>query len=149
MKLQIYSTNKDQPHGLRLEEDRLILTASRPSIIQPSEIMKVQTDSFVRVPVGYTLNISTAPELAERAGEIFPGLIVVDSYYGTKSLEVPVRNGGRNPLNLMPGQVVAIGYVTGVSPIEVEEFLPDLGNSKSAKKTGPSRKNPDFKFEIR
>ncbi|MCI0528056.1 MAG: hypothetical protein L0Y56_11525, partial [Nitrospira sp.] len=114
MKLEIYNARKGEPVGNVLLNDRLVFSASHPVIIQPAEIMKVQTDLVLILPAGYVLNISTAPELSLRAGELFPGLIVIGSGDKRVSLELPVRNCGRNPLSIMPKQPVAIGYTYAV-----------------------------------
>lgn len=149
MKLEIYNARKGEPIGNVLVDDRLVFSASHPIIIQPAEIMKVQTDLVLNLPAGHVLNISTAPELSLRAGELFPGLIVIGSRDKFVSLELPVRNCGRNPLSIMPKQPVAVGYVYAVEVPQIEEITPPIENAENLSPNVPQKKNPGIKFEIR
>jgi hypothetical protein len=129
--------------------DCLTFFSSRPAIIQPSEIMKVHTDLQVEVPEGFVLSLSSAPELASRAGEIFPGHLVLTATDGRHPLELSVRNGGRSPLNIMPEQVIAVGTLLQAQPFEPE--FEELENALPAgrPKSAPQKKNPDIQFELK
>ena len=149
MKLEIYNARKGEPISAVLSGDSLIFSASRPIIIQPSEIIKVQTDLVLNLPSGYVLNISTAPELSLRAGELFPGLIAIGCGDSQLSLELPVRNCGRNPLSIMPKQSIAMGHIVAVEVPQIEEFVPAAQESKEPSSNIPQKKNPGIKFEVR
>ncbi len=131
-------------------ENILTLACALPIVIQSGEIQKVKTGIAFRIDKGYVLNISTHSGLSDRAGEIFPALITLDHIdHGVEGeLMLPVRNNGRNPLNIMPGQIIARGYVSKVQKIEPYEFEGDVGPEPSKSKTKPQKKNPNFKFEV-
>jgi len=147
MDLQVH--REDSTETLLYENGVLIFLAAKPIIIQPSEIMKVQTGLSVRVPFGYVLNISTAPVLAVKAAELFPGLMAVSASEEEVKLELPVRNSGRNSLNLMARQVIAIGHVLKTEEIEIKDFQPQDWRLVSDKESKPQKRNPNIKFEIR
>jgi dUTPase len=147
MDLQVHSS--DNTETLLYEDGVLVFLAAKPIIIQSSEIMKVQTGLSVRVPFGYVLNISTAPALAVKAGELFPGLMAVSWSEQEVELELPVRNCGRNVLNIMSQQTIAIGHVIKTEEVNVKALEPQNWKSVSNAESKPQKKNSNFKFEIR
>lgn len=147
MELQVHGS--DNTETLLYEDGVLVFLAAKPIIIQPSEIMKVQTGLSVIVPVGYVLNISTAPALFSKAGELFPGLIAVSTSEEEVDLILPVRNSGRNALNVMVGQTLAIGHVIKTEEIAIKDFEPRDPQQASNDGSRPQKRNPDFKFLIR
>lgn len=134
---------------LLYEDGSLVFLAAKPIIIQPSEIMKVQTGLSVRVPYGYVLNISTSSSLSTKAGELFPGLVAISAAEDEVELDLPIRNSGRNPLNIMVGQSLAVGYVVKTEMPEIKDFEPRDWKLVSNNESKPQKKNPNFKFEIR
>jgi dUTPase len=147
MDLQVHTSEETQT--LLYEDGSLVFLAAKPIIIQPSEIMKVQTGLSVRVPFGYVLNISTAPALSVKAGELFPGLIAVGASITDVELNLPVKNSGRNVLNIMAGQTIAVGHVVKTEEISLKDFEPQDWKVVSNAESKPQKKNPNFKFEIR
>lgn len=147
MELQVHGSNDTET--LLYEDGVLIFLAAKPIIIQSSEIMKVQTGLSVRVPLGYVLNISTAPPLSVKAGELFPGLMAISPSEEEVELNLPVRNSGRNVLNIMAGQTVAIGHVLKTEEVIIKDFEPRDWKLVSDGESKPQKKNPNIKFEIR
>lgn len=145
MDLQVFT--KDET--ILYEGGALVFLASKPIIVQPSEIMKVITGVSIRVPTGYVINISTAADLAARAAELFPGLIAVSPSEEEIELSFPVRNNGRNPLSIMKGQIVAVGYVVKTEEVNLTISEPQNGKQVSPAESKPQKKNPNIKFEIR
>ncbi len=149
MQIDFHNSNKEGLIGAVLVEDKIIFSATRPIIIQSSEIMKVQTDLVIRVENGFVLNISTHPDLAQKGAELFPGLITVDSLARPAPLELPMKNNSRNPLNIMRQDKIAIGYGSEIQKIEIGEFEPELEPSPKNSRSFPQKKNPDINFEVR
>ena len=146
MKLGFNNLNTND--GVRIDDDILTFTCVLPIVIQSGEIQKVKIGTIIEVEKGYVLNISTAIGLAEKAGEIFPAYITLDHTYSGE-LFLPVRNNGRNQLNLMQGIAIAQGYISKVQKIE-PYVLDALSIAESTRtKTTPQKKNTNFKFEVR
>ena len=152
MKLELYKDNPTSATTTVVEGNRITFGASQPLVIQPGEIMSVQTEMFVRIEDGFVLNISTCREISQRAGELFPGLITIDSEDEILPIQLPIKNSGRSTLHIMPGDRIAVGYVTRAHPIEAGEFVPlsKPGEDTSKRlKTVPQKKNSrSVKFEI-
>jgi dUTPase len=131
-----------------VDDNILTFFCERPIVVQPVEIQKVKVAAALQIVKGAVLNISTSKELAERAAEIFPAMIVLDHTFEGELL-IPVRNNGRNPLHLMGGQVIARGYLIKVQKIEPHRFelLSEADRIKA--KTKPQKKNPNFQFEVK
>jgi len=147
MKLKWSSLSKEGAHGVAVQDSILTFSCTEPAIIQSTEIQKVKVGMSFQIEKGYVLNISTCPRLYEQAGEVFPALIVLDHTH-TGELMIPVRNNGRNPLNLMQGVVIAQAYVSKVEALEMEEFQADTPSTKMPR-TKPQKKNTGPSFEIR
>ncbi len=144
MKLEVAKLNKEGSSGLNVENNILEFSCIKPIIVQPSEIQKIQLACILNIPKGYILNISTSSVLYEKAGEIFPALLTLDHSYNDKVV-IPVRNSGRNPLNLMPGMVIAKGYFSKLEKVQTAE-MQAVEISKPVK-SKPQRKNP-ISFEV-
>lgn len=114
--------------------------------IQPSEIQKVKIGIVCEVPQGYVLQINTVSSLSEKAGELFPAFVVIDSTY-EGGLILAVRNSGRDPLNLMPGTPVGRGHLVKIEQLEIEEFEYQ-SLTKDLPKTKPQKKKP-ISFEVK
>lgn len=147
MKLELANLNKEGYKGAVVSDNVLTLQCIRPTIIQPSEILKIQTEIVLQVPQGYILNISTHPDLYEKAGELFPALVVLDSLH-LGEVVLLIRNSGRNPLNLMPGDFIAQGHVTQMEEIDCQELEWHGPARKSLPQTGPQKRDP-FHFEVK
>ena len=132
-----------------IEDNIFTFSCAKPIIVQPSEIKKVQTGITLQVEPGFVLNIVSAPSIYEHAAEVFPGPYVLDSSVPKKSLEIPIRNHGRNPLHLMIGSVIARGYLTKIAEISIKEIGPVESKKRTMERTRPSKKNTDIKFEVR
>jgi len=111
--------------------------------------MKVQTDLLVRVPKGYILTLSTAPELYVKVGELFPASLTIGEHSGDHSLELPVRNCGRDPLNIMPGNPIVVGFLLKTIKPGLSSFNSTVLAERNKPKSKPPKKNSDIKFEIR
>jgi len=147
MKVEFYNTKGKGVDPSLYSQGRFSFKASRPIIVQPSEIMKVQTDLVVRVPEGCILSIVSSHALFRRTGELFPANLVITSMDSDFVLELPIRNCGRNPINIMPEQEIASGFVLASVDVEIGEF--DLLAEQSApKKSSPQKKNSNIKFEL-
>lgn len=147
MDLQVHTNETSET--LLYEDGILVFLAAKPIIVQPSEIMKVQTGLSVRVPFGYILNISTAPALAVKAAELFPGLMAISASENEVELALPVRNSSRNALNIMAGQTIALGHVVKIEEVSIKDFEPQDWKLVSNAESKPQKKNPNIKFEIR
>ncbi len=132
------------------EDNVLTFHSSAPAIIQPSEIKKVRTGLAVReIEKGYILQIVAHSELHEKGIAVFPGPFVIDSTWDEELL-IPLQNGGRGQVNLLPGDVIARGVIIRLEVIEIEQVKTKSEEAKpSLKKTQPAKKNVDFKFEIK
>jgi dUTPase len=137
---------KEGPKGAIVSPDfqSIDFYCVRPIIVQPSEIQKIQPGVACEVLPGYVLQISTYPQLAEQASEIFPALIVID-HTNSGELFLAVRNHGRNPLNLMPGTPIARGHLVHLTEFDIEDF--DLHQSEP-ETSRPQKKKP-FSFEVK
>ncbi len=145
MKLQYAHTTEEE--GLIVVGDLLVFMCVKPVTVQPSEVVKVQIGVRLQIEHGFALNISTHPALVAKLGEIFPAFIAVSASHDAQQLDIPVRNTGRNPIQIMVGDIVAQGHIVKVEPVDKEEadFEPaEVPGSRSK----PQRKNPDFKFEM-
>lgn len=138
---------KEGAHGVVVQDNLLTFGCVEPVVIQTTEIQKVKVGMSFQIEKGYVLNISTCPGLYEQAGEVFPALITLDHTHAGE-LMIPVRNNGRNPLNLMRGVVIAQAYVSKVEEVEMEEFEADTPSTKMPR-TKPQKKNTGPSFEIR
>ncbi len=129
--------------------DKLAFCVDRPLVIQPSEIIKVQTAMIITVPHGYLLSIVTAPDLYNKAGEVFPSCLTIDAYSDEKALEIPVRNSSRNQLNLMSKDLIAFGYVSKIEDIQIGSLKTHQENVVPPEKSQPQKKQDDnIKFEL-
>jgi dUTPase len=150
MRLEFYNARNGEINDEILIEDRLVFAASRPATIHSTEIIKVQTDLVVKVPTGYVLNISTAPELYAKSAELVPSSLAISHLDNEKSLDFFIRNSGRNSINVLPKQVVAVGFVVAVEVPEIGELVRvtpievklDLSPKKKAKVSS-------IKFELK
>ncbi len=132
------------------EDNVLTFHSSAPAILQPSEIKKVRTGLAIReLEKGYILQIVAHPELHEKGVAVFPGPFVIDSTCD-EELFIPLQNGGRGQVNLLPGDIIARGVVIRLEAIEIEQVKAKPEKAKpSPRKTQPAKKNVDFKFEIK
>ena len=125
----------------------LLLFCSKAVIIQSAEIQKVSIGMSFEIPEGYVLNISTSPALYEKAAAIFPASIVLD-HTDTETTRIPIKNSGRNPLQIMPGMVIAKGYISKMEEIELYKFGSPTPEEIKAK-TKPQKKKDRFEFEVK
>jgi len=144
--LKLADLTKEGPKGVTVSRDMDYVTFNcvTPTIIQPSEIHRIKLGVACDVPGGYVLQISTYPELADKAAEVFPALTVIDSKH-VGELMLAVRNHGRDPLNLMPGTPVAVGRLVKPETFDIEGF--EYEAPKAQPKSKPQKKNP-FSFEV-
>lgn len=148
MKVYFSKIKDSDPNGIILVEGVLHFCATKPVVVQPSEIMKVPINSAIRVAGKVVLNIGTHPDLAEKVGEVFPGTVTLNELSIVKPLELAVRNAGRNPINIMPEDSVGIGYLVPIEHIEPEEFSIETVQREKMKST-PPKKNRDIRFEVK
>jgi dUTPase len=132
-----------------IENNVLIFSCAKPIIIQPSEIRKVQTDITLRVEPGFVLNIISDPNIYSRDAEVFPGTFVLDSSAPEGLLEIPIRNHGKTPLNLMDGALVARGYLSRIVEISIEEITPIGPEKRRRGRIRPAQNTTNVKFEVR
>jgi dUTPase len=132
----------------RVEDNIFIFECAKPIIIQSKEIKRVPTDLTLEIEPGYVLTIFTETGLSEKAAEVFPGPYVLDSTTPKKLLEIPVYNHAGSPLHVMEGQVIAKGYLTQVSEVQITEIEPQAERTPM-KRTQPQKKNTDIKFEVK
>ena len=147
MKIGFREKNKGQNPGTIFHEWSITFTTETPVIVQPAEIIKIQTGIFIKIEWGpEILSINTHPELVSRTGELFGGEMVLHGF--ADYVQIPVRNGGRNPLHLMPGQPIAMGRIVPIQMVfseQIEVTLPETELSAST----PQKRNPGIKFELR
>lgn len=148
VKINFYKINKEGSSSVTNDGDRLLFSVPEPTVIQPSEIIKIKTGIIMKVPLGYVITISTYPNLPIEAVELFPAAITIDSCAPGTELELAVRNSGRSQLNLMTGILFAIGYVNETQNIELGEFELDTVPSPSKEKSVPQKKD-SFSFEVK
>lgn len=147
--MELFYTNMGADEGLLVANDTVVLMCVKPIVIQPSEIAQVQTGVILKVETGFVLNFGTHPVLSEKAGEIFPATITLDWTETRSPLTIPVRNGGRNPINIMPGDLIARGYAVKVESVEKTEDTALGKPIPSRRRSKPQKKNPDVTFEIK
>lgn len=146
--LKFANLTKDSPPRVIISPDLDYVTfrCAQPTIIQSSEIQKVKIGIACEIPFGCFLQISTYPQLAEQAAELFPALTVIDHTHEGE-LVLAVRNHGRGPLNLMPETPVAIGRMVKLELLKVEGFEYEASKPES-RQSQPQKKNP-FSFEVK
>ena len=147
--MEVLFHNKDPKGGLKEDGNRIFFTLSQPVVIQPGEIKKVPTGATIKPPVGTIILVSTPESLYSRALEIFPAVLILDYTTPEKVLEIPIRNGGRNQINLKEGEVIATAHLVLVEDWNLQAFSPKTAEENRASKTQPQRKNSDITFEIR
>ena len=148
--MKIYFNKLDEKglDGVVWDKTYVCFAVTRPIIVQPSEIMKVPLNLILGIEKGCTLIINTHPDLADRAAEIFPSSVALNDTTDQRPFELAVRNSGRNPLNLMPGELIGRGHIYPTMEIEPTPFSIELEVPEVPKKSSPSKKNVDVKFEI-
>ena len=134
---------------LKIDDNIITFTCSKPMVIQSSEIKRVQTDIMLEIESGFILTIFTEPSIYEMAAEVFPGPYILDSGSPKKMLEIPIRNNAGSPLHLLENAVIARGYLTEISKVSVKEIEPVQETKSSRKKSTPAKRNTDIKFEVR
>jgi len=117
--------------------------------VQPSEIMRVSTGLSIEVEKGHALHVVACPGLQEKGLSVYPGPLVVYSGHDDE-LFITLQNGGRQQVNILPGELIAHGVATKLEDVQLTQVdpKPESKPRKSPKKTVP-KKNPDVKFEIR
>ncbi len=117
--------------------------------IQPSEIMKVSTGLSIEAEKGYALHVTACPELQEKGLSVYPGPLVVYSGHDDE-LFIPLQNGGRQQVNILPGNLIAHGVITKLEDVQLTQVepKPETKPRKSPKKLKPE-KNAAVKFEIK
>ncbi len=146
--IQFYKINKNANSFVTLTEDRLLFTVPKPTVIQSSEIIKIKTGTVIKIPRGYVLTVYTHPDLVNQACELFPSVTAIDGWAPEVELELAIRNSGRNQVNLLMGNMIAVGYLSQAHNIGVGEFEPDIITNPDLPNTRPQKKNP-FNFEVR
>lgn len=132
----------------KVEDNIFTFECAKPSVIQSKEIKRVQTDITLEIEPGFILTIFTETGIAEKAGQVFPGPYILDSTSPKKILEIPIQNLAGSPLHLMEGQIIAKGYLTQVSEVQIREIEPNQ-ERQPMKRTQPQKKNTDIKFEVK
>ena len=148
MKIYFDELDKNEPSGVQWKGQNVCFVATRPVIVQPSEIMKVPLNLALKIEEGCVLIVGTHPDLYDRVATLFPDYLMFDDSVNEKPLELAVRNSGRNPLHLMIGDLVAIGYLCSTVALEPEPFSISYEKPKVPPKSRPSKKNPNVEFEI-
>ena len=146
--IQFYKINKSAESFVVVLEDRLLFALPNPTVIQSSEIIKIKTGTVMKIPRGYVLTIYTPPDLAKQACELFPGVTVIDGWGPEVELELAVKNSGRNQVNLLAGNTIAVGYLSKVDDIGVGELELDVVANPKLPGTRPQKKN-SFNFEVK
>lgn len=145
----LYCPHSPDTKGLVVEGGNVLIYAYGPAIVNPGEIIRVPTNLSLKTEAGYCLIITTHWGLTQRACQMFPALLIIDQNAPDKSLEIPIMNCGRNPLNIMPGQEIAIGKVVAEHPVELTPYEVVRELPKINKKSSPVKKNPNVKFEVK
>jgi hypothetical protein len=149
VKVQYYKIDKNAPGSLVADEDRLTFIVPEPTVVQPLEIIRIPLGIVLHLTSkSATLTLHTHPELSQKACELFPSVLVMDHLFPEKELELYVRNSGRNQVNLMQNEKIAVGYVTEIQEFEIEDFAPDFVTQPTLPRTKPQKKG-SFNFEIK
>lgn len=148
MKIYFGKVKNNNLDGIKVVGKAIHFSATKPTIIQPLEIMRIPINYVIQIGEGAVLNISTHPNLTDKVGEIFPALITIDDASKEKPLELAVRNAGRNPINLMPGDLIGIGHLVSTENINPEEIPVDFQVIDKIK-SKPPKKNTEVKFEVK
>ncbi len=148
MNLRFANLTKEGPKGVTIGKDETHVTFNcvKPVTVQPSEIQRIKIGIACEIPFGHVLQISTYPQLADKAVELFPALTVIDSTYRGE-LVLAIRNHGRNPFNFMIGYPAAIGHLIKIEQLEIEDFEYEAPTSE-ARQSRPQKKNP-ISFEVK
>ena len=148
VKINFYKINKDESSSVTIDGDRLLFSIPKPTIVQPSEIIKIKTGIIMKVPSEHVVIISTYPDRPIAAAELFPAVVTMDGCASETELELAVKNSGRGQLNILPGVPFAVGYVIRTHTIEFGEFEPDAVTPSPKEKSVPQKKN-SFSFEVK
>ncbi len=148
VELQFYKIDKNNSSCEVVAKNKLLFKITKPTVIQSSEIIKIKTGIILKVPDGHLLNIFTYPALADKACELFPNIIILDSEASEAEVQLAVRNSGRNQINLMIGEVIAVGHLNQVQDITIGEFEPNIVTNPKLPNTTPQKKNT-FEFEVK
>jgi len=145
VKVDFYQTNKDADPVIEAAGNRLLFYAPRPTIIQPSETIKISMGLGLKINANHVLIINTADELSADACELFPSTKIID---GQEEVILAVRNKGRNQVNIMTGKLIAVGYLLSIKKIELNKSEPTESPKQQPHKTKPQKKN-NFEFEVK
>ena len=148
MNIRFANLTKEGSKGVIADSDGAYVTFNciRAITVQPSEIQRVKIGVACEIPSGYVLQISTYPQLAEKAVEIFPSLTVMDSTHEGE-LVLAILNHGRNPLHIMVEDPIAKGHLLKTEQLEIEDFEYEVSRPE-ADKSRPQKKNP-ISFEVK
>ena len=97
MKVYFDKLKKNEPEGVIWKDRNICFVATRPVIIQPTEIMKVSLNLALKIEENCIIVISTHPNLYSKAAEIFPATLVLDPTVKDTPVELAERKIGRNP----------------------------------------------------
>jgi dUTPase len=116
--------------------------------LQPSEIKKVKTGLVLDIPSGYIFSVFSHPSLVDQDVEVFTGqLFFNESFKG--ELIIPLKNSGRNQINLQPAHPIALGSLSKVENIHVEEFVSAAAGNRNSQGTSAERRGNRIKFEVK
>jgi len=125
------------------------LFSAKGITIQPSEIMKVGIGLSVEIEKGFAFHLTACSVLHDKGLSIYPGTLVVYSGHADE-LFIPLQNGGRQQVNILPGDLLAHGVVTKLEDIQLTQVDPKLVvRPKNVPRKTKPQKNPDVKFEIK
>lgn len=129
------------------EGDAFLFRTSAPAIIQASEIKQIKVSLRVQIDEGFVLNIITHPEVNKKGIVLCPSLITLGSS-GTNDLIIGVQNISNTQVNIMPGELIAKGFVCKTEDAELYQFEPQTIDKVRKPKSRPQKKNPDIEFIV-
>ena len=147
MKFYVLNNNAVHPtvHGVQV-----ILYSATNMVVQAGEIKKIRTSITLEPPPGKCVFIVSDTELVgNSAVEVFGAPLVISSY-SEEELLIPLKNSGRNPLNILKGHKVACAILVDVYEIKLQD-----GGKREVLEPNPEKSLPpkirgsDIKFEIK
>ncbi len=143
----LYAT--DKIGNLTVTDNIFVFTSSKGVEVQPGEIKKIPTGVILRIEEGYTLTLTTHPNLVVKVGQLFPAVSIVTAADPEDYLFLSVHNLGRNPFRIMSGDVIARGVVTPIEPVNKESYTPETSARAGVPRSRPQRRNSEIEFEVR
>jgi len=139
---RLLSTKAEHP---KQENGLIYFCAPEPLIIHPGEIKKVDNYLECEVDDGGFLVITTDATLLNKHVCLFPAVVIMSGGF----LNLSLHNCGKSQVNILPGNIIAVGRVVSAVPNPIEMTITPFLPPKTEKKPPVPKKGEKFRFDIR